>query len=141
MLTGDNGILSQAQRAKSETENADAEAKNAETDAEAQNTEKDGAEEGEETDSASSEKPASDTEAGSGSVNSQAETGEGAQQTDSSQQTAATPSDYYIVKKGDSLVSISKAIYNTSNKVEEICQLNHIENMDMIYEGQKLLLP
>lgn len=126
---------------ESETENADAEAKNAETDAEAQNTEKDGAEEGEETDSASSEKPASDTEAGSGSVNSQAETGEGAQQADSSQQTAATPSDYYIVKKGDSLVSISKAIYNTSNKVEEICQLNHIENMDMIYEGQKLLLP
>ena len=48
---------------------------------------------------------------------------------------------YYTVKKGDSLVSISKALYNTTSKIKEICSLNNIENMDMIYEGQKLLLP
>lgn len=56
-------------------------------------------------------------------------------------QAASEPSDYYIVKKGDSLVSISEAIYQTSSRVEDICRLNQIENMDMIYEGQKLLLP
>ena len=67
--------------------------------------------------------------------NANAETG------NSGQQTVSAPQDYYIVKKGDSLVSISRSVYHTSSKVDEICQLNHIENMDMIYEGQKLLLP
>lgn len=61
--------------------------------------------------------------------------------TDDAQQTAATPPNYYIVKKGDSLVSISKSVYNNTNMVDEICSLNQIENMDVIYEGQKLLLP
>lgn len=57
------------------------------------------------------------------------------------QETTAAPSNYYIVKKGDSLVSISKSVYNNTSMVEEICSLNEIENMDVIYEGQKLLLP
>lgn len=57
------------------------------------------------------------------------------------QETTAAPSNYYIVKKGDSLVSISKSVYNNTSMVEEICSLNEIENMDLIYEGQKLLLP
>lgn len=48
---------------------------------------------------------------------------------------------YYTVKKGDSLMSISKAIYHTTQKVQDICNANQIENMDMIYEGQQLLLP
>ena len=48
---------------------------------------------------------------------------------------------YYTVKKGDSLMSISKAVYHTTQKVQDICNANQIENMDMIYEGQRLLLP
>lgn len=48
---------------------------------------------------------------------------------------------YYTVKKGDSLMSISKAVYHTTQKVQDICNANQIENMDMIYEGQQLLLP
>ena len=61
--------------------------------------------------------------------------------------TEATSSDaqkdvrYYTVKKGDSLMSISKAVYHTTQKVQDICNANQIENMDMIYEGQQLLLP
>lgn len=64
-----------------------------------------------------------------------------ARNTNDVQQTAATPPNYYIVKKGDSLVSISKSVYNNTDMVDEICSLNKIENMDVIYEGQKLLLP
>ena len=48
---------------------------------------------------------------------------------------------YYIVKKGDSLVRISQRIYGTTEKVDSICELNGIEDVDKIYEGQKLLLP
>ena len=57
------------------------------------------------------------------------------------QQTSAPLPDYYIVKKGDSLVSISKSLYNTTGMVKDICALNNIEDKDVIYEGQKLILP
>lgn len=63
-----------------------------------------------------------------------------AEQTPSSAD-AGQQQNYYTVKKGDSLVSISRTLYNTTDKIEEICALNNIENMDVIYEGQKLLLP
>ena len=43
--------------------------------------------------------------------------------------------------EGDSLMSISKAVYHTTAMIPEICNANQIENMDMIYEGQQLLLP
>ncbi|MCC8017110.1 MAG: LysM peptidoglycan-binding domain-containing protein [Lachnospiraceae bacterium] len=49
--------------------------------------------------------------------------------------------DYYVVQKGDNLMAISQAVYNTTEKVDEICALNGIEDMNMIYEGQTLLLP
>lgn len=48
---------------------------------------------------------------------------------------------YYIVKKGESLVGISKKIYGTAAKARKICELNGIEDMDKIYAGQKLELP
>ncbi len=48
---------------------------------------------------------------------------------------------YYIVKKGDSLASISNKIYGTPKKAKKICDLNGIEDMDKIYAGQKLELP
>lgn len=48
---------------------------------------------------------------------------------------------YYTVKKGDSLVSISRSMYNNTDMIDEICALNNIENMDVIYEGQKLQMP
>lgn len=48
---------------------------------------------------------------------------------------------YYIVKEGDSLVGISKKLYGTASKARKICTLNGIEDMDMIYAGQRLELP
>ena len=44
-------------------------------------------------------------------------------------------------EKGDSLMSISKAIYHDTSMIDKICSMNQIENMDMIYEGQDLILP
>ncbi len=48
---------------------------------------------------------------------------------------------YYVVKKGDSLSSISMKLYNTRSYVKKIKKLNNIEDSDMIKVGQKLLLP
>ncbi len=48
---------------------------------------------------------------------------------------------FYIVKNGDSLSRISEKIFSSVKYVDEIKRLNNIENEDMIYEGQKLLLP
>lgn len=47
----------------------------------------------------------------------------------------------YVIQKGDTLTSISKNRYGTIAKVEEICRLNGISPEDIIYAGQKILLP
>ncbi len=57
------------------------------------------------------------------------------------QQAGAVQQGYYTVKKGDSLLSISRALYKTDVMVEAICAENGISNVDVIYEGQKLRLP
>lgn len=49
--------------------------------------------------------------------------------------------DYYIVQKGDTLMSISKELYGTTKFADEICELNGIEDSNLIYVGQKLQLP
>lgn len=48
---------------------------------------------------------------------------------------------YYIVQKGDSLMSICKKIYRTTAMMEKLCEVNGIENQDAIYAGQYLTLP
>lgn len=48
---------------------------------------------------------------------------------------------YYIVQKGDSLMSISRKLYQRTDCVDEIRTLNNMQDTDMIYEGQKLLVP
>lgn len=49
--------------------------------------------------------------------------------------------EYYIVKAGDTLTSISKRLYGTTDKISEIVALNQMENSDDIHVGQKLRLP
>ncbi len=48
---------------------------------------------------------------------------------------------YYTVKAGDTLTSISSALYGTTDKIPEIVSLNQMENSDDIHVGQKLRLP
>lgn len=49
--------------------------------------------------------------------------------------------DYYVVKKGDTLDSISEKIYGNASHVEAICKMNGLSDGNLIYIGQKLLLP
>lgn len=55
-----------------------------------------------------------------------------------------TPEDefeYYTVVKGDTLASISKKTYGDISHVDAICRMNGLENGNLIFIGQKLLLP
>ena len=48
---------------------------------------------------------------------------------------------YYTVRTGDTLADISYALYHTYTKVNKIMELNGIEDQDLIYVGQKLIVP
>ena len=48
---------------------------------------------------------------------------------------------YYIVEEGDTLDSISMKKYGTIGRVDEICQMNGLNDGNLIFIGQKLLLP
>ncbi len=47
----------------------------------------------------------------------------------------------YVVEQGDTLVIISKKIYGDMNHVDVICKMNGIKDGNLIYVGQKLVLP
>lgn len=47
----------------------------------------------------------------------------------------------YIVQKGDTLETISKKEYGDITHIKAICELNQLENGNLIMIGQKLLLP
>lgn len=49
--------------------------------------------------------------------------------------------EYYEVKKGDTLDSISIEKYGNRNQVDAICRMNGLEDGNLIFIGQKLLLP
>lgn len=109
-------------------------AKNSET-----STDKENAEQENTDTSPTAQKPEEKTE-----KNDQPASGTEESQTENGQAVSAGSTQeptYYTVKRGDSLVSISKAMYNSTDMIDEICSLNNIENMDVIYEGQKLRMP
>jgi hypothetical protein len=56
-------------------------------------------------------------------------------------ETAQTKTSFYIVKKGDALVDISRKIYGTHKKVADIKRANGIEDEDKIFIGQRLIMP
>lgn len=47
----------------------------------------------------------------------------------------------YIVEKGDTLAIISKKMYGDISHVEAICKMNGLTDGNLIYVGQKLVLP
>ena len=49
--------------------------------------------------------------------------------------------EYYIVEKGDTLDRISKKIYGTTSQTDAICKMNGLNDGNLIFIGQKLLLP
>lgn len=48
---------------------------------------------------------------------------------------------YYTVQKGDTLWAIAKKYYGNGSQYPKIVQANNIKNPDLIYPGQKLLIP
>lgn len=53
----------------------------------------------------------------------------------------SAPIKYYTVKAGDSLASISYKLYQTYSYMDKIKELNNIVDENLIYEGQKLIVP
>lgn len=47
----------------------------------------------------------------------------------------------YIIQQGDTLTKISIKNYGNAKRVKEICELNQIQENDLIYPGQTILLP
>ncbi|MDD3173858.1 MAG: LysM peptidoglycan-binding domain-containing protein [Herbinix sp.] len=58
-----------------------------------------------------------------------------------SSDTAKKEVNYYTVGTGDTLADISYKLYKTYTKVDRIMELNGIEDQDLIYVGQKLIVP
>lgn len=51
------------------------------------------------------------------------------------------PEETYLVQKGDTLAKISKKAYGDTSHVDDICRMNGLKDGNLIYIGQKLLLP
>ena len=49
--------------------------------------------------------------------------------------------DIYIVQKGDTLAKISKKVYGDTSHVDAICRMNGLTDGNLIFIGQKILLP
>ncbi len=49
--------------------------------------------------------------------------------------------DFYVVEKGDTLDTISVKLYGDAGHVEAICKMNGLSDGNLIFIGQKLLLP
>lgn len=49
--------------------------------------------------------------------------------------------DVYIVEDGDTLAKISKKVYGDISHVDDICRMNGLSDGNLIFIGQKLLLP
>ena len=47
----------------------------------------------------------------------------------------------YTIKYGDTLADISQKYYGSLEMVEKICELNQIDDANMIVPGQKIVLP
>lgn len=54
---------------------------------------------------------------------------------------SSSSSTYYTVQKGDTLWAIAKKYYGDGSKYPKIASANNIANANLIYVGQKLLIP
>ncbi len=59
----------------------------------------------------------------------------------SQQETQAPAQNSYTIQQGDTLTKISIKNYGNAKRVKEICELNQIQENDLIYPGQTILLP
>ena len=57
------------------------------------------------------------------------------------QATSSNVANYYTVQNGDTLLSICQKVYHSDAYVELVKQANELENGDVIYPGQQIVLP
>ena len=69
------------------------------------------------------------------------DTDENGTTSESAKTTNVTTSKRYTVRRGDTLANISLSLYNDRDYVDTICEINDIEDPDVIYEGMVLELP
>ena len=64
------------------------------------------------------------------------------EQTDSSAQTSSDGIyETYVIKPGDTLYQISISHYGNMDAIPEICRLNNLQENQVIYPGQMIVLP
>lgn len=73
--------------------------------------------------------------------NSKVETSESTETEENEGEQESTEKETYTVKEGDTLAGISEKVYGDILRVDEICELNGLEDGNLIFIGQKLLLP
>ena len=82
------------------------------------------------------------TDAQSGDASESGQDAEAAQSGTGTESTGENGSDgVYVVEEGDTLAIISKKMYGDVTHVDAICRMNGITDGNLIYVGQKLLLP
>ena len=78
--------------------------------------------------------------AASGNTGSE-QSGENEEEQEDSSRAAGEIHPTYTIQKGDTITKISIKTYGSTEKVREICELNNLSVNDLIYPGQKILLP
>ena len=61
--------------------------------------------------------------------------------TDDSGNIQENTGEVYTVEEGDTLATISRKVYGDMTHIDAICEMNGLEDGNLIYIGQKLLLP
>lgn len=102
--------------------------------------ESDGKDDEKETEKAEDSGKADQTDESDNKETDQTEKTDDTQESDADLETAVTENSY-TVQKGDTLASISKERYGTVSYVDAICKMNGLEDGNLIFVGQKLLLP
>jgi len=90
------------------------------------------------------DKPAEDAQTGENSdvaEDKQEDSADKSAEQETSVSADKTAYETYTVQAGDTLAKISVKVYGNKNHVDEISKLNEITDSNMIYVGQKLLLP
>ena len=87
-----------------------------------------------EAETESTESRTTQSQAEQSQTEKQAESAEMVKEADAAQTT-------YIVKKGDTIMSICKKYYGNTEKLNEIIAVNNIEDADKLYIGQEIKLP
>lgn len=77
----------------------------------------------------------------SGWAEETSEDGEMTSENDAEEASNTMMTKHYKVRKGDTLANISLSLYDTREYVDTICEINEIEDPDVIYEGMVLELP